>query len=222
MTTTPKPHWHQFSLRTLFVGVTLLCVGPGGYVAYEQQKARQQKYAVEAIQKVGGDYHRDETIPSRSAAMRFLLGDDRFGHVNSVWFFCPSKVTDADLRHLNHFPHLKEIEFGGREMDANGKRVDQGVILVTDRGLEHLAGLTSLTQLALDDTEITDAGLGQSAGLTELEYLGLEGTHVTDAGLVHLSGYTKLTGFSVDRTSITDRGIQKLSDTLPYLPIIFR
>jgi Leucine Rich repeat len=214
----PQRRWYQFSLRTLLVVITVLCVGPGGYVAYEQQKARQQKGAAEAIQKVGGDYHRDETIPLRSAGMRFLLGDDRFGHVCSVWFFCPSKVTDVDLLHLRHFPHLREVEFGGREIDSR----DPGTILVTDRGLDHLAALTTLKQLSLDDTEITDAGLARLAGLTELKFLSLDGTHVTDAGLAHLSGFEKLTGLSVDRTSVTDRGIQKLSDKLPYLPLVFR
>ena len=35
MSDKPKRRWYQFSLKTLLVVMTLLCVGPGGYVAYE-------------------------------------------------------------------------------------------------------------------------------------------------------------------------------------------
>jgi len=49
----PKRRWYQFSLKTVLVVLTLLCLGPGRYVAYEQAKARKQKAAVEAIEKLG-------------------------------------------------------------------------------------------------------------------------------------------------------------------------
>ncbi len=54
MTVSPKRRWYQFRLKTLLVVVTLLCLGPGGYVAYEQRKARARKAAVEAIEELGG------------------------------------------------------------------------------------------------------------------------------------------------------------------------
>ena len=54
--------------------ITVLCIGPGGYVAYEQQKARVYQGAVEALEKSGGgvvfydrtDRPRSAMISSRS------------------------------------------------------------------------------------------------------------------------------------------------------------
>ena len=45
---------------------------------------------------------------------------------------------------------------------------------ITDSGLEHLEGLTSLQTLVLDDTQITDAGLEHVKGLTSLQTLVLK------------------------------------------------
>ena len=53
---------------------------------------------------------------------------------------------------------------------------------VTDEGLEHLQGLTSLQHLNLNSTKVTDEGLEHLKGLTNLEYLSLYDTKVTDEG----------------------------------------
>ena len=57
---------------------------------------------------------------------------------------------------------------------------------VTDAGLEHLKGLTSLQRLYLDRTNVTDAGLEHLKGLTSLQMLYLSGSHVTDEGVKKL------------------------------------
>ena len=50
---------------------------------------------------------------------------------------------------------------------------------ITDAGLVHLAGLTSLQELILRNTQITDPGLVQLAGLTSLQMLNLHNTQIT-------------------------------------------
>jgi hypothetical protein len=57
---------------------------------------------------------------------------------------------------------------------------------VTDAGLAHLVGLTSLRELNLWNTEVTDAGLAHLAGLKSLQELSLWGTRVTNAGVARL------------------------------------
>jgi Leucine-rich repeat (LRR) protein len=57
---------------------------------------------------------------------------------------------------------------------------------VTDEGLEHLRGLTSLQGLCLSGTQVTDAGLEHLRGLTSLQQIYLSGTQVTDAGEAEL------------------------------------
>jgi hypothetical protein len=147
VTATPKRRWYQFSLKTLFVVVTLLCVGPGGFVVYEQKKARDQKSAVEAIERLGGNIYYDENAPVRSATMRWILGDERFGNVDAVGF-AKTSVTDADLVHLAALPRLTSLSLSQTN--------------VTDSGLmQHVASLRSLEALGLYDTRATDAGIDE-------------------------------------------------------------
>ena len=51
-----------------------------------------------------------------------------------------------------------------------------------DDGLEHLTGLTSLTQLNLDSRLIGDTGLLRIATLTNLVHLDLFGAKISDIG----------------------------------------
>lgn len=81
---------------------------------------------------------------------------------------------------------------------------------ITDAGLEHLKGLTSLQTLYLTNTQVTDAGLVHLKGLTSLQGLNLYGTRVTDAGLVHLKGMTRLKTLNLDLTQVTDAGLVHL------------
>ncbi|MEO2016283.1 MAG: leucine-rich repeat domain-containing protein [Fuerstiella sp.] len=83
---------------------------------------------------------------------------------------------------------------------------------ITDAGLEHLKGLPSLRYLHIGGTQITDAGLVQLKGLTVLTTLYLNNTQVTDAGLVHLKGLTSLTELQLDHTQITDAGLKNLKE----------
>src|SRR3954462_10794348 len=80
----PKRRWYQFSLKTLLVVLTLLCIGPGSYVGFEQNKARKQKAAVKAIERISGFVQYDKSMAVRPAAVRQVLGDETFGNVNLV------------------------------------------------------------------------------------------------------------------------------------------
>ena len=89
-----RRRWYQYRLRTLLIGVTLAgCVF--GWLGIRAREVRQQKAAVEAIQKLGGavryDYEidRDELpvanpTPNGPAWLRSLLGDDFFRSVYAV------------------------------------------------------------------------------------------------------------------------------------------
>jgi len=66
----------------------------------------------------------------------------------------------------------------------------------------------------LYNTQITDAGLVHLAGLTSLQEL-----FVTDAGLVHLKGLTSLQTLGLGNTQVTDAGVAKLKEALPNCEI---
>jgi hypothetical protein len=91
---------------------------------------------------------------------------------------------------------------------------------ITDDGLQHLTGLTSLQELYLENTRITDDGLKHLSDLTGLEILHLSGTHVSDDGLQHLSGLTSLRQLSLGGTHVSDDGVKMLQESLPECEII--
>src|SRR2546421_5401762 len=100
MAGTSQRRWYQFSLRSLLAAMMLLCLGPGGFVAYEQNQARRQKRAVEAIEKLGGDVGYGRNVSARSVMLRQVLGDDSFEGVEAIDFWEPSRLTDGDLKHI--------------------------------------------------------------------------------------------------------------------------
>jgi len=77
-----------------------------------------------------------------------------------------------------------------------------------DEDLQHLAGLTTLQFLYLDNTQAGDMGLRHLAGLTELRYLVLSNTQVSNEGLKHLVGLTKLERLYLNNSQVRDEGLK--------------
>jgi len=84
---------------------------------------------------------------------------------------------------------LRGVAAGGAKIERNEQgevvEVDLGSSRITDTGLVHLKGLTSLQTLNLSGS-ITDSGLVHLKGLTNLQQLYLEDTQITDAGVADL------------------------------------
>lgn len=94
---------------------------------------------------------------------------------------------------------------------------------ITDGGLAHLKGLSSLYGLYLNDcndclamtdyrcaAKVTDAGLVHLKELTGLQELRIFDANITDAGLENLRGLKKLTYIRLVRVNITDAGLLHL------------
>jgi thiol-disulfide isomerase/thioredoxin len=81
---------------------------------------------------------------------------------------------------------------------------------ITDAGMVHLKGLTSLETLRLDNTQVGDEGLTHIAGLPSLKTLFLAGTQITDRGLAHIGELTTLHKLCVGRTQVSDGGLVHL------------
>jgi Leucine-rich repeat (LRR) protein len=101
-------------------------------------------------------------------------------------------MSDKDLGPLSSVPQVQIVTVGSRNITdaglanlmtlSNLEEVDLLCLThITDKGLEHLKGLTSLRRLILDGTNVTDAGLVNLHGLVRLQYVRL-GKHVTLAG----------------------------------------
>jgi hypothetical protein len=132
------------------------------------------------------------------------------------------QVTDDDLVHLKSFYTLRSLDLPSKPM-------------VTDAGLEHLAGLTQLDELNVNWTHVTAAGvvrlvkgrrmmrrlevagvkfgdddLATLRGLPYLQTLSLRATLVTDRGLEHLKPFEQLRALSLMSTGIGDAGLEHL------------
>jgi hypothetical protein len=98
------------------------------------------------------------------------------------------------------------------------------LVRITDAGLKHLQGLTSLKELDVSGSTvsperrtITNAGLEY---LRDLEKLNLGRTEVTDEGLRHLIPLTGLRMLSLKETHVTTAGVNRLQRTLPDCEIV--
>jgi len=82
---------------------------------------------------------------------------------------------------------------------------------VTDEGLRHLAGMTTLKRLDINGTSITDRGLEVLRHLPALENLSLSGTAVTDAGARELAHCHSLARLDLGWTRTGDGAIRALA-----------
>ncbi len=90
---------------------------------------------------------------------------------------------------------------------------------VSDAGLAHLADLKSLEKLALGGTRVTDSGLARLEEMTSLKKLWLHNTHITDAGLSHLTALPHLERLILSKTGVTDAGLAELAK-IPTLQVL--
>lgn len=81
---------------------------------------------------------------------------------------------------------------------------------VVDETLDHLAGMTRLRELDLNDSKITDQGLGKIAALPALRILRLRGTAVTNEGFVeHLLPKETLGEIDARETAISSKTLRE-------------
>ncbi len=113
-------------------------------------------------------------------------------------------VTDEHLKLIGEFTELTDLQFGGP-----GTRV-------SDDGIAHLAGLTKLLVLCMDDTSITDAGLKKHLGsLPSLKVLSLTNSLVSDDSVPTLTNMKMLTKLYLVGTRISAAGFERLKKDLP-------
>ena len=227
MTDKPKPkrRWLQFSLRTMFLVMTVFCI----WIAITAKRARDQKLAVEAIREMGGRVFYEHQIGNPSDPLipewlRRFIGDEYFFSVNGIQLEGPdfddasliaieqmtdakllaltdTKITDTGLVHLKGLTKVETLVLNGTQ--------------VTGTGMVHLKGLTKLGFLYLNNTQVSDAGLVHLKGFSNFQQLDLSNTRITDVGLDHLKGLTKLQTLNLSSTQVTDQGVKRLRQALP-------
>ena len=169
--------WFRFSLRGLFVVVTLAAIGLGLWA----NKLRRQKAAIEAIDALGGTYGVRIEGPEW---LRNLLTDERYFYNASRVSFGPGNAgydpsrpfTDEELANvidqLNAFTLLTGLYLDGSD--------------ITNDGLPHLSRVRNLQRLGLARTAVTDRGLAHLEGLRDLRELELSRHYISAEGVGRL------------------------------------
>jgi hypothetical protein len=135
------PNRLRFTLRTLFIVVTVLCVFLGRIVYL----AQEQKQAVAAVESTGPlvvyDFGKvTGTMPPGPAWLWSVVDKNLCFDVKYVWL--GKSATDDTLRQVGKLRHVQLIKI----VDAPG---------ITDRGLEHVKGLSHLSELWVLRTSVT-------------------------------------------------------------------
>lgn len=112
--------------------------------------------------------------------------------------FASTWITDVDLTRIGQLDRLRKL--------------DLSHTLITDVGLEHLKGLSSVTDLNLYYAEyLTDSGLSHIVNWSNLQRLDLHGTKVTSKVLEHIAHLTNLKSLDISFTAIDDEGFENLA-----------
>lgn len=118
----------------------------------------------------------------------------------------------GQLPRLRQLPHHPQTDRGLQHI-AGLTQLEELVCKgqITDDGLAHLAGMTKLQSLFLDSLPISDRGLTHLRGMTAMKTLGVYNTNITDAGVANLGGMTQLESLLLHDTPITDAALRHLS-----------
>jgi hypothetical protein len=149
MTENRKCRWFKFSLRTLFIVVTVFTIWLGSRVHH----ARQQRMAIAAIEAIDGYYYYDyqfdppetyygDRLPPGPVWLWRYVDQNMFFDVVAVGLNS-KPATDETLRQVRTLARLQQLDLA-----AAGS--------VTDKGLKELEGLGHLTYLRLDGTSVSD------------------------------------------------------------------
>lgn len=121
------------------------------------QASADQKAAMDALQKLGAQFQRDESNQDKP-------------------------IVGVEINN----PMTGDVGLARLKMLTTMQTLILNATAITDAGLEHLNGLEKLRQLSLSEDKITDKGLVHLRGLTSLQMLHLEKTKVTDTGVYDL------------------------------------
>jgi hypothetical protein len=196
----PPRRLPRYSLRTLLVVFTLLCIAMFLWGKYVEPYRRQRQLAdyfeqmgAEVTLEAAGPEWLRRMVGSRnvSVATSIILSIDDESAGNAV--VSRRSLSTHEVRLLASAVHLRTLELGRCE--------------ITDTDLSKLRGLKSLETLDLAYTPVTDAGMSHLAAFPKLRNLRLQGTSVSDAGMAPLQTLSQLECVVLNGTHVTPRGV---------------
>lgn len=141
-----------------------------------------------------------------------------------------NQISNEGLAALAKMPQLVELDLSENSLLSDSgmehlaglkemKKLNLWRVALTDDGVKPLQGLTNMEWLNLDNTQVTDAGLKYLKDMHKLEFLHLGSTPVSNAGLPALEGLTSLKELTITRTAVSAEGVKELQKKLPNTKI---
>jgi hypothetical protein len=191
----------RFSLRSLFVLMTLCCVVFGLWAVYVNPY-RLQLRSLAAVNRLKGESL--VKTAEGSGWHRWLvtttLGDNSFVNVTAVNLAGRNAGDDA-IRSLTGLVHLEELA-----LDYTP---------ITDEGLAALRSMPNLDRLSLRFTNVSDRGVDYLLALPNLHRVMLMGTKVSDDAIPKLSKLQGMSELYIRWTGISNDGAERLRTALP-------
>ncbi len=217
---TRRRRYRQFSLRTVLVVLTLVCV----WFGWQVNRANQQRKVVAWVLEMGGSVRYDYEIDDAGVAiadakptspewLRDFYDQVVYVHLNDTQV--------SDLTPLANLKSLEWLHLGNTLVSdltplANLKSLQRLVLGNTQvSDLTPLANLKSLKWLVLWDTQVSD--LTPLENLIGLERLDLSDTQVSD--LTPLANLNSLEWLDLRGTPSREEQITKLQQALPNCKI---
>ncbi|MCP4640250.1 MAG: M48 family metalloprotease [bacterium] len=129
-------------------------------------------------------------------------------------------IESAALSHLENLPRLRWLllafsDATDRDLQAIARistltSLDLRGCVVTDQGVAGLTSLTHLEELCLNNTPVTNACMPHLTRFKGLRFLNLFQTPVDDGGLVHLQGLDELEYLELPNRGISDAGLAEV------------
>jgi hypothetical protein len=152
----PIQPWARISIRVSMLLVLTIAVPLG----WQVNRTREQRVAVEAVQRYGGSVHFDYEFVSGALIpggtprgprwLRMMLGDEYFRKVRLVNF-----DYERSIGAIVHNPNVEAC----------------------DELLKKISGLPGLKTLRMKKTQATDEGLRHIGNMSELEELYIRNAH---------------------------------------------
>lgn len=177
---------------------------PSVRIHWSNPRDAAHREAIANLQRAGFYVHRNQApkMPVSyeiESPFRLVLTDP----IHAVTW----RASDDDLQNLQHVPNIRKLDLS--TLQSTGR-------LFTNRSLDHLAGLDSLTELGLESTGVTDEGMKQVAQLERLRSLNLSRSLVGGNGLLHIANIKTLRFLNLHSTGVDNEGVKHLA-ALPHL-----
>jgi hypothetical protein len=215
-----SPAWSRFSVRSLAVVVTLLCV----WLAVVANRAHRQRTIAESLRAKGAAVYYDYQVdinghpldrrpPHSPVALHELLGDDFLFDVVGVDF--QNAVRDPNDDDMAALGGLSALRFAQTTRIAPDDRwlIPSYFPSGTLGPHDYLPGASS--------SKVTDLGLARLRPLCRsLEVLVIGGPNLTDKELRQIKEFTKLRRLVIVNGVISEASIEELEQSLPDCEVI--